>query len=172
MRRRKRLPAAAAKFSSFVMGWAAGSNGKTRICGDRVLDMPQFRIAEAARLLGVSDDTVRRWVDAGTLPAQTDSSHRKVVDGAALAEFARRHANAAPDPSDVGRSARNRLVGLVTEVITDKVMAQVEMQCGPHRVVSLMSSEAVRDLKLELGSVAVAVVKSTTVIIETQQGEA
>ena len=98
------------------------------------------------RLLGVSDDTVRRWVDAGTLPVQTDASHRKVIDGPALAEFARRHANAAPDPSDVGRSARNRLVGLVTEVITDKVMAQVEMQCGPHRVVSLMSSEAVREL--------------------------
>ena len=105
--------------------------------------MPQFRIADAARLLGVSDDTVRRWVDAGTLPVQTDASNRKVVDGAALAAFARRNANAAPDPSDVGRSARNRFVGLVTEVITDKVMAQVEMQCGPHRVVSLMSSEAV-----------------------------
>ena len=71
--------------------------------------MPQFRIAEAARLLGVSDDTVRRWVDAGMLPADTDSSNRKVVDGAALAAFARDHATAAPDPSDVGRSARNRL---------------------------------------------------------------
>ena len=105
--------------------------------------MPQFRIADAARLLGVSDDTVRRWVDAGTLPVQPDASNRKVIDGAALAAFARDHANAAPDPSDVRRSARNRLVGLVTSVLADTVMAQVEMQCGPHRVVSLMSTEAV-----------------------------
>jgi len=132
--------------------------------------MPQFRIAEAARLLGVSDDTVRRWVEAGTLPAQTDASNRKVVDGAALAEFARRNANAAPDPSGVGRSARNRFVGLVTEVITDKVMAQVEMQCGPHRVVSLMSSEAARELGLAPGVLAVAVIKSTNVVVETPGG--
>ena len=132
--------------------------------------MPQFRIAEAARLLGVSDDTVRRWVDAGTLPVRADASNRKVVDGAALASFARKHATAAPDPSDVGRSARNRLVGLVTEVITDKVMAQVEMQCGPHRVVSLMSSEAVRELGLEPGVLAVAVIKSTNVVVETPGG--
>ena len=132
--------------------------------------MPQFRIAEAARLLGVSDDTVRRWVDAGTLPVQTDASNRKVVDGAALAEFARRNASAAPDPSGVGRSARNRFVGLVTEVITDKVMAQVEMQCGPHRVVSLMSSEAARELGLAPGVLAVAVIKSTNVVVETPGG--
>jgi molybdopterin-binding protein len=132
--------------------------------------MPQFRIAEAARLLGVSDDTVRRWVEAGTLPVQSDASNRKVVDGAALAEFARRNANAAPDPSGVGRSARNRFVGLVTEVITDKVMAQVEMQCGPHRVVSLMSSEAARELGLAPGVLAVAVIKSTNVVVETPGG--
>jgi molybdopterin-binding protein len=101
---------------------------------------------------------------------QTDASNRKVVDGAALAEFARRNANAAPDPSGVGRSARNRFVGLVTEVITDKVMAQVEMQCGPHRVVSLMSSEAARELGLAPGVLAVAVIKSTNVVVETPGG--
>ena len=128
--------------------------------------MPQFRIADAARLLGVSDDTVRRWIDAGTLPVQTDASHRKVVDGAALAQFARRHANAAPDPSDVGRSARNRLVGLVTEVITDKVMAQVDLVCGPFRMVSLMSTEAAEELGLVPGVRAVASVKSTNVVVE------
>jgi molybdopterin-binding protein len=132
--------------------------------------VPQFRIAEAARLLGVSDDTVRRWVEAGTLPVQPDASNRKVIDGAALAAFARHNAHAAPDPSGVQRSARNRLVGLVTSVITDKVMAQVEMQCGPHRVVSLMSSEAVRDLGLEPGSLAVAVIKSTNVVVEVPGG--
>ena len=132
--------------------------------------MPHFRIAEAARLLGVSDDTVRRWVDAGTLPAETDASRRKVVDGAALAAFARDHATAAPDPSGVGRSARNRLVGLVTAGTADKVMAQVEMQCGPHRVVSLISAEAVRELGLEPGVLAVAVIKSTNVVVETPGG--
>ena len=82
--------------------------------------MPQFRIAEAARLLGVSDDTVRRWVEAGSLPAQPDASNRKVIDGAALAAFARQHAAAAPDPSQVQRSARNRFVGLVTAVVCDR----------------------------------------------------
>jgi molybdopterin-binding protein len=84
--------------------------------------------------------------------------------------FARVQANAVPDPSGVGRSARNRFVGLVTEVVQDKVMAQVELQCGPHRVVSLMSTEAVRELGLTPGMLAVAVVKSTQVIIETPGG--
>ncbi|MCF7552886.1 molybdopterin-binding protein [Pseudonocardia sp. WMMC193] len=132
--------------------------------------MPQFRIAEAARLLGISDDTVRRWVEAGTLPAETDAAHRKVIDGAVLAEFARDTSHAPADPSGVARSARNRLVGLVTGVVTDRVMAQVEMQCGPHRIVSLMSSEAVRDLGLEPGSLAVAVIKSTNVVVEIPGG--
>ncbi|MGD9987349.1 TOBE domain-containing protein [Pseudonocardia sp.] len=132
--------------------------------------MPQFRISDAASLLGVSDDTVRRWVDAGALPARADASNRKVVDGAALAEFARSHASATPDPTDVQRSARNRLVGLVTSVVTDTVMAQVEMQCGPHRVVSLMSAEAVTDLGLEPGALAVAVIKSTNVVVEIPGG--
>jgi molybdopterin-binding protein len=132
--------------------------------------VPQFRIADAAQLLGVSDDTVRRWVDAGVLPVRQDASNRKVIDGAALAAFAREHAQSAPDPSAVQRSARNRLVGLVTSVLSDKVMSQVEMQCGPHRVVSLMSTEAVGDLGLEPGVLAVAVIKSTNVVVETPGG--
>jgi molybdopterin-binding protein len=132
--------------------------------------VPQFRIADAARLLGVSDDTVRRWVDSGTLPAELDGSNRKVIDGARLAEFARAQAHAAPDPSTVGRSARNHFVGLVTEIISDRVMSQVELQCGPHRVVSLMSTEAVKELALEPGSLAVAVIKSTHVVVETPGG--
>ncbi|MFC4949245.1 TOBE domain-containing protein [Pseudonocardia sp. GCM10023141] len=129
--------------------------------------MSQFRISEVAGLLGVSGDTVRRWVEAERLPVARDESNRRVVDGAALAVFAREHARAAPDPSAVQRSARNRLVGLVTSVVSDRVMAQVEIQCGPHRVVSLMSSEAVLELGLEPGVLAVAVIKSTNVVIET-----
>ncbi|SDD27722.1 TOBE domain-containing protein [Actinokineospora iranica] len=129
--------------------------------------MPYFRLSEAARLLGVSDDTVRRWVDAGHLPAEADAAGRKVVDGAALAAFARDQATEIPDPITAGRSARNRFVGLVTEVVADRVMAQVEIQCGPHRVVSLMSAEAVREMGLEPGVLAVALVKATQVIVET-----
>lgn len=132
--------------------------------------MPKIRIRDAAAILSVSDDTVRRWIDIGALPAETDDHHRKVVDGFALAQFARAQAAPMPDPSQVESSARNRFVGLVTNIITDTVMAQVELQCGPFRVVSLMSSEAVADLGLELGSVAVAVIKSTNVIVETASG--
>lgn len=131
--------------------------------------MPKIRIRDAAAFLNVSDDTVRRWIDTGLLPVETDASNRKVVDGYALATFARQQAAPMQDPSRVERSARNRFVGLVTDIVVDTVMAQVELQCGPYRVVSLMSSEAVRELGLELGSVAIAVVKSTTVIIETPQ---
>ena len=132
--------------------------------------MPQLRIRDAATFLGVSDDTVRRWVDSGALAAESDEAGRKVVDGYQVALLARDQAHTATDPSNVGRSARNRFVGLVTDIKADAVMAQVELQCGPFRVVSLMSSEAVRDLGLELGSVAIAVVKSTTVIVETPLG--
>lgn len=133
--------------------------------------MAQFRISEAAGLLGVSDDTIRRWVDAGNLHTQPDSSGRAVIEGAELAAFAKAHADAPADPSGVGRSARNQFVGLVTAITADTVMAQVEIQSGPHRVVSLMSSEAVRDLGLQVGSLAVAVVKATTVIVETPRGK-
>ncbi len=132
--------------------------------------MPHYRISEAAELLGVSDDTVRRWVDDGQLKAVPDPVGRKVVDGAALARHAQalaaRSATQGRDDG-VGRSARNRFTGLVTRVVADGVMAQVELQCGPYRVVSLMSSEAATELGLEPGSLATAVVKATNVIVET-----
>ncbi|TFD72468.1 MULTISPECIES: molybdopterin-binding protein [unclassified Cryobacterium] len=129
--------------------------------------MTQYRISEAAELLGVSDDTVRRWVDGGRLAADADATGRLAVDGTALAAFAVDQASTPTDPSSVGRSARNRFVGIVTAITLDTVMAQVELQCGPHRVVSLMSSEAVRELGLEIGSLSVAVIKATNVIVET-----
>jgi molybdopterin-binding protein len=129
--------------------------------------MTQIRISDAARFMGVSDDTVRRWLDAGTLTKHKDASGRATVDGAQLAALAREQSALPQDPTGIGRSARNRFVGIVTEVLQDTVMAQVEMQCGPHRVVSLMSAEAVRELGIEPGSVAVAVVKATMVTVET-----
>jgi molybdopterin-binding protein len=136
--------------------------------------MPQIRISDAARFLGVSDDTVRRWVSNGALSSTEDPSGRMSIDGRELARFsqdlvATAQAKSLPD-SGSPSSARNRFVGLVTAVKADTVMAQVELQCGPFRVVSLMSAEAVRDLELEPGSVAVAVIKSTNVIVESLQG--
>jgi molybdopterin-binding protein len=133
--------------------------------------VPSYRVRDVADLLGVSDDTARRWIDGGSLPSTRDGSGRAVVEGAALARFAVEHAAAAAsDSTSVARSARNRFAGLVTRVVADGVMAQVEMQCGPHRVVSLMSREAAEELGLEPGSRATAVVKATTVIVETPGG--
>lgn len=133
--------------------------------------MGLIRVSEAARFLGVSDDTIRRWTENGSLTPRRDASGRLAVDGLELARLAGRQAHLPDDPSAAGSSARNRFVGLVTGITADKVMAQVELQCGPFRVVSLMSSEAVRELGLELGSVATAVVKATTVIVETPKGK-
>ena len=131
--------------------------------------MSTFRVREAAELLGVSDDTVRRWVDAGRLSAQTDASGRQAIEGAALAAFAQELAASSdrPSPGPVhSESARNRFVGLVTRVVRDTVMAQVEIQSGGHRIVSLMSREAADELELEPGVLAIAAVKSTNVVVE------
>ena len=130
--------------------------------------VPAFRIREAADLLGVSDDTVRRWADSGRIATTTDASGRAAVDGAELARFAQELAReAAPPPGDLSAaSVRNRFTGLVTRVVKDTVMAQVEIQVGPHRVVSLLSREAVDELGLEPGVLAVAAVKATNVSVE------
>jgi len=132
----------------------------------RALNAPQFRISEAAALLGVSDDTVRRWADHGRLTLRKDAGGRFTVDGRELAELAQQLAEA-PRPGDsTHSSARNRLRGIVTKVTKDGVMAQVELQAGPFRLVSLMSREAADDLALAVGVAAVATVKSTQVVVE------
>jgi molybdopterin-binding protein len=131
--------------------------------------VPSYRIREAADLLGVSDDTLRRWADGGRIATETDDSGRRVIEGAALAKFALDLAALAerPEPRPVvSESARNRFVGLVTRVLRDTVMAQVDIQAGPHRFVSLMSREAADDLGLEPGVLAVASIKSTNVVVE------
>ncbi|WP_137147720.1 molybdopterin-binding protein [Mycolicibacterium sp. CR10] len=132
--------------------------------------MPDIRVKDAAVLLGVSDDTVRRWIDSGSLPSSKDESGRKVIAGDVLAEFARENASPPPDPLGVASSARNKFVGLVTKVTADQVMCEVQMQCGPFTVVSLMSTESAKQLGLEPGVIAVAMVKATTVIVETPGG--
>lgn len=129
------------------------------------LRVPNYRIAEAADLLGVSDDTLRRWVDSGRIEARTEGG-RSVVGGADLARLATELADQ-PEPARAHSvSARNRMTGLVTRVVKDQVMAQVELICGPYRMVSLMSAEAATELGLEPGVTAIASVKSTNVIVE------
>lgn len=129
--------------------------------------MPRLRISEAAQLLGVSDDSVRRWVHSGRLEAADDDAGRMTIDGAALAGVAQEVARPASVPAVGSTSARNQMRGLVTRVLRDTVMAQVDVQCGPFRMVSLMSREAVDELGLEPGSVAVVSIKSTNVVIGT-----
>jgi molybdopterin-binding protein len=129
-----------------------------------------YRVAEAADLLGVSNDTLRRWIDAHRVAAQTGPDGRTRIDGTDLATLAKQLADHGGLGADVTRaaavSARNRMRGIVTAVKKDAVMAQVELVCGPYRLVSLMSSEAADDLGLEPGVVAIASVKSTNVVVE------
>jgi molybdopterin-binding protein len=127
--------------------------------------VPTYRISQAARLLGVSDDTVRRWTDTGRLAAARDANGRRHIDGQVLAAFA---AQLADEPDDEGKrhSARNRMTGIVTKVKLDQVMAQVDVIAGPFRVVSLISREAVEELGLAPGVMVIASIKATNVTIE------
>ncbi|MFO1078247.1 MAG: TOBE domain-containing protein [Planctomycetota bacterium] len=126
--------------------------------------MPRFRLGQAARVLGVSVDTVRRLADAGELRTSRTAGGQRLVDGAHLARVA---ATAGPD-SEIGAesSARNHLFGIVTRVVSDRVAAQVEMRCGPFRMVSLITAESVAALGLEPGVLVRAVVKATNVVVE------
>ena len=130
--------------------------------------MTQMRVRDAATFLGVSEDTVRRWIEKGALEASRGPGGRTVLEGTEVARLARELAVAPELHGATASSARNRFTGLVTRVVTDTVMAQVELQCGPFRVVSLMSSEAARELGLEPGRVASAVVKATQVVVAVE----
>ena len=130
--------------------------------------MTTYRMAEAAGLVGVSDDTLRRWADAGRLATATDADGRRVVAGTELARLAVELGDHDRTAGLAGtRSARNRFPGIVTRVEVDGLVAVVEVQAGPYRVVSMMTSEAARELDLQPGDRAVGVVKSTHVVVES-----
>ncbi|CAL9380220.1 TOBE domain-containing protein [Streptomyces sp. enrichment culture] len=132
--------------------------------------MQSYTIGQAARLLGVSPDTARRWADAGRVATHRDDSGRRLIDGRDLAAFSVELAQAAPAATDADEppytSARNAFPGIVTAIKLGDVAAQVEIQAGPHRLVSLLTREAVEELGLEVGMEATARVKSTNVHID------
>lgn len=125
----------------------------------------QLKVSEAAALAGVSDDTVRRWAETGRLDLAKGENGPSLVDGAQLARLLQDLSSESPLAPTAKTSTRNRLVGIVTRVQADGVMAQVDLQAGPFRIVSLISSEAVAEVGIEVGTVAAATVKATSVSI-------
>jgi molybdopterin-binding protein len=125
-----------------------------------------YKPGQAAALLGVSVDTVRRWADSGRLETRRTDGGQRLIDGASLARFLAGQAPEQEEEVIVGRSARNRFPGIVTSVVADEIVAKVEMQAGPHRIVSLMTAQAAEELGLEPGVLAVAAVKATNVVVE------
>ena len=128
--------------------------------------MPSYRIGQVADLLGVSVDTARRWADAGRLGARRTEGGQRVVDGAALAEFLTAKRQPPERDEVIAQSGRNRFQGIVTRVVKDEIVAKVELQAGPYRMVSLMTAEAADELGLAPGMLAVAAVKATNVVVE------
>lgn len=128
--------------------------------------MPPYTLSRAARLLGVSPDTARRWADAGRIATHRDENGRRVIDGKDLAAFAVEIGRGDADEEGSYTSARNAFPGIVTAVTLGDVAAQVEIQAGPHRLVSLLTREAVEELGLEVGTEATARVKATSVHID------
>lgn len=130
----------------------------------------QYRPGQVAELLGVSVDTVRRWADSGKVAMSRSSGGQRMIEGADLARLLVEQAPLPQPETFAAQSARNRFPGVVTSVEKDTIMAKVEIQAGPHRVVSLMSAEAADELGLVAGAYAVAVVKATNVIVEMPAG--
>jgi molybdopterin-binding protein len=127
---------------------------------------PPLRIGQAAEILGVSVDTIRRWAEDGTLKTTRTGGGQRLVSSAEVRRMLESRRKAAPQTPIAAQSARNRFPGVVTKVETDRVAAVVEVQAGPHRLVSLLTAEAVRELKLKPGTQVICVVKATNVIVE------
>ena len=134
-------------------------------------DVTTYRVGQAAELLGVSTDTVRRWVDSGRLQMRRLRGGQRLIDGADLARFLTETSRPVEPDLSVTESARNRFPGIVTRVEKEGLVAVVHIQAGPHRVVSLMTREAADELGLEPGDLAVGVVKATNVVVEVPKSE-
>ncbi|WP_435079838.1 TOBE domain-containing protein [Clavibacter michiganensis] len=149
---------------------ARAADAEQPVAADPASGPFRYRVSEAAALIGVSDDTLRRWADAGRLDLVRGEGRLIQVDGVQLAHLATElAADGSLAASGAGRpptSARNRMPGIVTRVVRDGVMAQVEIQAGPFRMVSLISREAADELGLEVGAPAAATVKATNVGVE------
>jgi molybdopterin-binding protein len=126
----------------------------------------KYRATQAAELLGVSADTIRRWAEAGRIKSSLGSDGKRYFEGVDLAHAAVAESRSPTPKSPRAQSARNRFVGIVTRVVKDKVVAQVEIQAGPHRVVSIITREAADELGLAPGVVVDAVIKATSVSVE------
>ncbi|MDO5747258.1 MAG: TOBE domain-containing protein [Actinomycetaceae bacterium] len=134
--------------------------------------MPLYRISTIAHLLGVSNDTVRRWIDDGYVTAHKQPQEPTKIDGNSVVDFINKGTELVHHDDHLSaQSIRNHMHGLVTNIISDRVMSQVEMQCGRYRIVSLISTEAVNELGLEVGSIAIAQIKATNVSLHVFEGD-
>jgi molybdopterin-binding protein len=126
----------------------------------------RLRVGQAAEMLGVSVETLRRWEIEGRLHMERSEGGQRLVDLDQVRRLLDERRRASTDRPIVAQSARNRFPGIVTRIDADRVAAVVEVIAGPHRLVSLMTAEAVQDLGLKVGDEAVCVVKATNVIVE------
>ena len=126
----------------------------------------RLRVGQAAEMLGVSVETLRRWETEGRLRMERSDGGQRLVDIDEVSRLLDERRRAASDRPIVAQSARNRFPGIVTSIESDRVAAVVEVIAGPHRMVSLMTAEAVVELGLKVGDEAVCVVKATNVIVE------
>jgi molybdopterin-binding protein len=127
---------------------------------------PPLRIGQAAEILGVSVDTIRRWATDGTLKTKRSDGGQRLVSATEVSRLLGARRKSVPERPISAQSARNRLPGVVTRVVADRVAATVEVQAGPYRLLSLLTAEAVRELKLKPGDQVICVVKATNVIVE------
>jgi molybdopterin-binding protein len=129
-----------------------------------------IRVGQAAEMLGVSVDTLRRWERDGRLRMARSAGGQRVVEVDEISRLLDERRKTARDRPIVAQSARNRFAGIVTRIERDGVAAVVEVIAGPHRLVSLMTAEAVDDLRLAIGDEAICIVKATNVIVEVPSG--
>ncbi len=126
----------------------------------------RLRVGQAAEMLQVTVETLRRWETEGRLRVERSEGGQRLIEMSEVSRLLDERRKGVTDRPIVAQSARNRFSGIVTRIEADKVAAVVEVIAGPHRLVSLMTAEAVKELGLKVGDEAVCVVKATNVIVE------